>query len=334
MRSMLWSGNPTVLAALAHFVAAGFASSAIAQSIAATYSAATTEADSADAAATEPAPLYAVSTRIDRSGRILAPVWVNQQGPFRFILDTGANRSAISEGLARRLGLAATGEVAIAVHGVTGTGILPSVRVEQLQAGQIEVGRDRKIPVLSPAVLGGADGILGIEGLEAARIDVDFENDRVEIRRSTGRELRERGFIRIPAFVRHRGLLMVPARVGRTRVQAIIDTGAERTLGNLALRDALFQQQRSGAEVAIRTVIGATPELGTGIALRVPTIELGKADLNDLDVTFGTLHVFRIWDLEREPAMLIGMDLLGIVRKLVIDYRRREISILPVESPR
>lgn len=329
---MLWSDIPVIFATMSLFLATGFVKPVLAQADAATSSAATTATDPAGAPAAEPEPLYAVSTRIDRSGRVLAPVHVNEQGPFRFILDTGANRSVISEALASRLGLAATGEVAIAVHGVTGTGILPSVRVEQLRAGQLEVGRDRNIPVLSPAVLGGADGILGIEGLESARIDIDFENDRVEIRRSTGRELTDRGFIRIAASVRHKGLLVVPAKVGRIRVQAIIDTGAERTLGNMALRKALSQQRRSDAEVAVRTVIGATAERGTGVALRVPTIELGPADLNDLEVTFGDLHVFRILDLEREPAILIGMDLLGIVRKLVIDYRRREISLLPARS--
>jgi len=39
--------------------------------------------------------------------------------------------------------------------------------------------------------------------------------------------------------------------------------------------------------------------------------------------------VFRIWNLEREPAILIGMDLLGTVERLIIDYRRREVQIKP-----
>ena len=51
----------------------------------------------------------------------------------------------------------------------------------------------------------------------------------------------------------------------------------------------------------------------------------------DLDgqVTFGNLHVFRVWGLEHEPALLIGMDLLGTVERLVIDYRRREVQLKP-----
>jgi predicted aspartyl protease len=279
-------------------------------------------------------PLYAVSTRLDRSGRVLAPVMVNGQGPFRFILDTGANRSVIGASLAEKLQLPPSERSLVAVHGVTGSGVLPAVRVRQIQAGSLEVGRNKDIPVLAQPVLGGADGILGIEGLGSARIDIDFEKDRVEIKRSTGRDRAEPGFLTIPASLKHRGLLMIPARVGRVTVKAIIDTGAERTLGNAALRDALLLSPKVGEEPVITTVLGATPDLGRGVALIVPTIYIGDAELSNLEVTFADLHVFRLWGLEKEPAILIGMDLLGVVQRLVVDYRRREVQLLPREKLR
>ncbi len=61
----------------------------------------------------------------------------------------------------------------------------------------------------------------------------------------------------------------------------------------------------------------------------MPKVRIGAAELRGLEVTFGDLHVFRIWKLENQPALLIGMDLLGTVQRLVIDYRRREIQIKP-----
>jgi hypothetical protein len=39
--------------------------------------------------------------------------------------------------------------------------------------------------------------------------------------------------------------------------------------------------------------------------------------------------VFRLWELENRPAMLIGMDVLGTLGTLVIDYRRKELQIRP-----
>ena len=32
--------------------------------------------------------------------------------------------------------------------------------------------------------------------------------------------------------------------------------------------------------------------------------------------------MFKLWGLDREPAMLIGMDMLGVLERLVISYRR------------
>src|SRR5438874_8726067 len=49
--------------------------------------------------------LFASPTRLDHIGRIIAPVMVNGQGPFRFIVDTGASWSTVSPHLAHTLGL-------------------------------------------------------------------------------------------------------------------------------------------------------------------------------------------------------------------------------------
>jgi predicted aspartyl protease len=275
-------------------------------------------------------PTYAVPTRLDRAGRVLAPITVNDKGPFRFILDTGANRSVVSQRVltALELSLAPDGP-SIEVHGVTGTAILPAVKLDVLQAGDLVLARDHTVPVLGQTVLANADGILGVEGLGSARIDIDFFDDRVTITRSSGRQRAPSGFLTIPVSLKHNGLIVVPGKVGRVRVRAIIDTGAERTLGNNALRAALLKARRAATAEMVTTVFGATPEIGQGMSMIAPTIYLGEAELRDLEVTFGDLHVFRIWKLEDVPAILIGMDLLGSVERLVIDYRRRELQVKP-----
>jgi len=275
-----------------------------------------------------PEAIYAMPTRLDRVGRVLAPVTVNGQGPFRFILDTGANRSVLSPKLAAQLQLTPSADRPIGVHGVTGSAVLPAVEIEVLQAGELILARNIRVPVLPEAVLADADGILGIEGLTGARIDIDFAADRVTITKSTGRRAAP-GMITIPVILRHRGLLMTRATIGRQRVRAVIDTGAERTLGNLALREALRLAPMLREESVVTTVVGATPAVGEGASFRTPAIRIGDAELKGLEVTFADLHVFRIWNLEQEPALLIGMDLLGSVERLVIDYRRRELQVKP-----
>ena len=278
----------------------------------------------------EPGPLYARRTTHDRIGRIVVPVEINGRGPFRFILDTGANSSAISETTALALELVPVAGAVINVHGVTGSATLPVVRVATLQAGELLL-ENQRLPVLPPAVFAGMDGILGVDALQDARIEVDFGRDRVTIRRSSGRHA-PKGFLVVRAWLQNGGLLLVDGQVGRVPVKAIVDTGAERSLGNEALRAALVDAARRPHETVATTVIGATPQIAHGLSFEAPTIDIGGARLNNLTVTFGDLHVFGIWSLLDEPAILIGMDLLGTLEQFVVDYTRREFHLRPVSS--
>ncbi len=50
-------------------------------------------------------PRYAAPTRLDKIGRIWAPVTVNGQGPYRLVLATGASHTALTPHLAEALGV-------------------------------------------------------------------------------------------------------------------------------------------------------------------------------------------------------------------------------------
>ena len=278
----------------------------------------------------EPEPLYAAPTRADRAGRIHASVEINGAGPYRFILDTGANTSALAPGVAEALGLQGAGDTQVEVHGVTGSAVLPAVYVQSLKAGKVNLP-PTNLPVLPGPVFGGADGILGISGLQKTRIEVDFERDRVSIVPATGRR-DDNGYLVVPARLRKGGLLLVKGKVGKVPVDVIVDTGAERTLGNLPLRTALIEQARYDDEIDV-SVLGATIDVSSGTYFRAPKITIGQADLVDLPVTFGDLHVFKIWGLTESPALVIGMDLLGMLQEFVVDYRRREFLLKPYEMP-
>src|SRR5215475_9833573 len=116
-------------------------------------------------------PRYVAPTRRDRIGRIWAPVLIDGKGPYRLVLDTGANRSAITTRAAQSLG----GAPAVAntqVTGFTGSAVVPTVHVSRLEVGELLIGPS-DLPVLTD-VFGGAQGVLGIEGLANKRIYADF----------------------------------------------------------------------------------------------------------------------------------------------------------------
>src|SRR6266850_6612863 len=79
-----------------------------------------------------PEPRYVAPTRRDRIGRIWAPVYINGKGPFRLVLDTGSNSSAVMASVAQQLGIAITAENQVLLRGVTGQQVVPTISVETL----------------------------------------------------------------------------------------------------------------------------------------------------------------------------------------------------------
>jgi hypothetical protein len=46
-----------------------------------------------------------------------------------------------------------------------------------------------------------------------------------------------------------------------------------------------------------------------------------------VSITYGDMYIFDRWQLMNEPTLVLGMDVLGTVDVLVIDYRLRELQI-------
>jgi predicted aspartyl protease len=272
-------------------------------------------------------PRYVSPTRRDRIGRIWAPVLINGKGPYRLVLDTGANRSAITTRAAQSLGGAPVLASTI-VTGFTGTAVVPTLHVSSMEVGELLIGPS-DLPVLSD-VFGGAQGVLGIEGLENKRIFADFSHDRLEISRSHG-ERAKSGFIVVPLTQTKGGLLVADVRVGTVRAKAIVDTGAQGTVGNLALRYALM---RNPPKNAMREeIIGVTLDVQTGDNIAAPDIDFGKLQVKGAHITFGDMYLFQHWKLTDEPTLTLGMDLLGSFDVLVIDYNRHELQIRSRQMP-
>jgi predicted aspartyl protease len=267
-----------------------------------------------------PEPRFVAPTLRDKIGRIWAPVWINGKGPFRLVLDTGANHSGVTLEVAKLLGLSLDQSPPVLLRGVTGIATVPTIRVDSFTVGDL---------TLSPAILpimidamGGAEGVLATDEFKDKRILIDFRHDRIDIRRSRN-ERTPADFVTIPLERSEEGLLMFHAQVGNMRALAIIDTGAQRTIGNLALRDALVRRHSQGSSVQIFDV---TAEAQAGESFPSPPINLGSIEILGARITYGEMHIFGHWHLTKEPAVLIGMDVLGLLDTFIIDYRRHELQ--------
>ncbi len=275
--------------------------------------------------------VYVASTRPDRIGRVMAPVSVNGVGPFAFVVDTGASTSVISPRVVARLGLKPDPAQSKLLRGITGSEVVPGVAVDSITAGEITL-IDKSLPVVQPRVFADADGIFGADAFSQGCLYVNFREASVFILR-TGCPRVGDEWERLRAELKFGGLPVVHARVGRTKVLAIIDTGAERSLGNRALLLAADLEPALQDPTTRRQVFAATSQAVFGNLLAAPPVNVGSIAIDNLSLVFGDFEVFQMWGAAEIPAVVLGMDVLGTTQALMIDYKRRELKILPQGAP-
>jgi hypothetical protein len=269
-----------------------------------------------------PEPRYVAPTLRDRIGRIWAPVFINGKGPFRLVLDTGSNRSVVNASVAAALGIELTTENQVLMRGVTGARTVPTIQVDSLIIGDLEL-RSQRLPIVLDA-LGGAEGVLGGNGLRDKRIFIDFRNDMITILRSRA-ERAPRGFRTIPVKM-EKGLLIAEIQAGNIQARAIIDTGAQSTIANMAFRRAMERRVRK-EEIRVNEITGTTLDVQTGDLVPSPPIAFGPLQIRKAYITTGDMHIFEHWKMTTDPVLLLGMDILGQFDTLIIDYKRRELQV-------
>jgi len=270
-------------------------------------------------------PRYVAPTRVDKIGRIWAPVKINGQGPYRLVVATGASQSALTPRLAEALGIPVDSARTVTLRGATGSTLVPMVPVESMEIGDLLI-EPRRLAVI-PDALGGADGVLGMDELANMRVEIEFRRDRISIMRSKS-ERAPGQFQAVPVKFQRGRLLVADASMGGVPVKAIIDTGGERTLGNAALRTALAERRkREMLEGKLDEVIGATLDTQVGTRLDTPTLRLGEVLVRNPAMTFADFEIFKYWHMTDEPTLLVGMDVLGLLDTLIIDYKRKELQL-------
>jgi predicted aspartyl protease len=108
-----------------------------------------------------------------RDSLVVVPVFLNGQGPFRFLLDTGATNSILSTAIADQLKIPTGSSGAL----ITAGGSVPvTVRVvEVVQIGPVRIGKTT-IAVSDAEILRTlhVDGIIGADYLKQFRVSIDY----------------------------------------------------------------------------------------------------------------------------------------------------------------
>lgn len=265
----------------------------------------------------------------DRLGRMTLQVFLNERGPFRFALDSAASMSMVAEDLIEPLDLSRDSDVML--HTLLAGERAPTVRAQRLRCGAVHQMSPR-LAVGSRVGMAGLDGLLSAAVLDRNRVLISFRGDRMTIGRSRARgrsmfATDQSVPFRSPDAPGFRNLVMLDAAVSGHPITAIVDTGAQSSIVNSALIETAGGLPAHGAGGArTRSVLSATGQTAEARMMVVRDVHFGPLSLERAPVLVGDFHTFDVWGLARTPAMLLGVDLLGVFQSVAIDFGRRDLT--------
>lgn len=254
----------------------------------------------------------------ERYDRMTVPVTIQGQGPFDFLIDTGAQATVLSRALADELKLHDRDTATLV--GMASSRTVETTPIENLTLGSRSF-YIREAALVDGSNIGGADGILGVDSLQDQRVLIDFIKREMFIddAKALGGN---RGYeIIVKARQRLGQLIITKAVLDDVSISVIVDTGAQGSIGNSALLKRLRRSRTQGASEM--TDVNGQTLLGEIKIAR--TLAMGEVTLSDFPVLFADSPPFRSLGLADEPALILGMSELRAFRRVAVDFKARQV---------
>jgi len=255
-----------------------------------------------------------VRLREEKRRGLLAETWINGRGPYRFVVDTGAGISLVSDQLVAETGIRVNNGRRTVISGMSGRGTVSTREavIDQIALGYHDNFLPRQIRVLVAPVPQGIDGILDpTEAFAPLGYSIDFPN--LQLRafdpKSSGLKLRNQPpdgtTVR---WIRDRESSRPFVRLGDGRL-ALLDTGSGLGLGirdpNSSNHEGRSRDERihdlgggtvqvvrvAPSTVTINALVlrGVPTDILRGVAVDTPVI-LGRDALFPFRITFDPLN--------------------------------------------
>ena len=257
-----------------------------------------------------------IEAQRDRYERITVPVTIEGHGPYRFMVDTGAQATVVTRALSERVGMASLGKATLVAMG-------SRREVDLVQLNGLEFAGRLFDNLESPLLEGqhiGADGILGLDSLQDMRVLIDFKEGRMHVA-DAGSLGGSRGYeIVVKARRRLGQMIITNARIDGVKTAVIIDTGAQNSVANFALKKRL--RHREGIEVSSTDVNGVKLSGNLGFARK---LQISGLELTNVPITYADSPAFAALGMEQEPTIILGMQNLQNFERIAIDFSSQRI---------
>ena len=256
--------------------------------------------------------------RNERHDRMTIEVMIGEEGPFDFLIDTGAQATVLSRSLADRLELFDRDSATLV--GMATTQIVETTPIADFGLGSRSF-HIRTAAVVDGVNIGGADGILGLDTLQDQRVLLDFGKKTIAVAEAS--QLGGNNGFEIVVRARNKlgQLIITNARLDGIPIQVIVDTGAQGSVGNMPLLDRLRRSKVIGGSEMTDVnggVLAGDVRLGR-------QLELGRATVNNFPILFADSRPFHTLGLSNRPALILGMAELKLFRRVAIDFKSRRV---------
>lgn len=212
---------------------------------------------------------------------IVVGVMLDGKGPFRFVLDTGATRHAITPQVARELGVKVEGSAQIDT-GLKTTASASMARVSHVEIGGCTLADQLFFVAPFPASFP-FQGFLGAEIFRRFAVGVDFKRNQLTLTPAAAFSYKGVGAI-LPLKFYKRDTPQVRGTVDGNEGWFKIDTGYNGSLALfpkfVAAHKLLAKYAPHRSEAGGETVTG---EVGEVSIARVPLLKLGAVELRDVE---------------------------------------------------
>jgi predicted aspartyl protease len=257
-----------------------------------------------------------VAAQQDYYRRMTVPVTIEGKGPYQFMIDTGAQATVLTRKVSDQLQLKPLGRATVV--GMASRESVDMVELDGLEfAARVFDGLN--VPLLEAQHIG-ADGILGLDSLQDLRVLIDFRTQEIAVDDADNLG-GNRGYeIVVRARNKLGRLIITNAEVDGVKTAVIIDTGAQGSMGNLALQRKLRAKHRD--TVTTTDVNGGkiTGQLDFARALVIDHLQL-----NYIPIMYADGPAFAALGLDKKPALILGMEDLRLFDRVAIDFSSRRV---------
>ena len=272
-----------------------------------------------------------VPLEIGSEGRIIVEAMINNLGPFRFALDTGASISVVLDTTRERAGLELAEGKRVVIQGMVSSGAFPLTTIAELKIGDDSWTSTRVASMPADSeTFDGIDGILGIDFLRRYAIGVSPRDQVVRLYPSQIVSKRTyRGWTSIPMQLLQIGegdatIYTIKLHINEFAIPTMLDLGAGSNLMNWPAANAIKvrpSKPRPGTELS-----GAVETVPVVAELEVERLRIGNISLSDTTFLISDFPIFEVLGLDDRPAAIVGPSLFH-GRDFVIDFERQRMMI-------